>query len=232
MSGSLDTLMAATALFVGSHFMLSSAPLRRPLVRSLGERGFAVMFSLVAIAAFAWMIRAYGAAPYIETWTPAPAFIWVPVVAMPFALVLAVTGLSGPSPTLLPGGEGLWEGRDPTAGIIRVTRHPFLVGVVLWAGAHLLTNGDAASIILFGGFLVLAVGGIRHIDRKKEARLGAEWGPILLTTSVVPFAAILSGRTAMDWRGLGWWRVALALALYVVLGYLHPPVFGVAAWPG
>lgn len=224
--------MAATVLFVGGHFLLASVALRRPLVSRLAERGFAAVYSLIAMAAFAWMIAAYGTTPYIEVWLPAPVFAWVPVVLMPIALILAVAGLTSRSPTLPAGSETLWEGHDPTAGIIRITRHPFLVGVALWSGSHLLINGDAASIVLFSGFLVLAVGGMAHIDHKKEAQLGAAWGPILLTTSIVPFAAILSRRAKPDWRGIGWWRPALALLLYGVLAELHPAILGVVAWPG
>ena len=219
-----DHLIAATALFVGGHFLMASAALREPLVRRLGERGFAILFSLVAVASFAWIIESYRAAPAIEIWTPAPPFFWVPVVVLPFALILAIAGLTGPNPTLPAASDEMWEGRDPTAGIIRVTRHPFLVGVALWAGSHLLVRGDAASMVLFGGFLVLALGGMWHIDLKKAARLGPAWGPILLTTSVLPFAAIVSRRTTMDWRGIGWWRPALAIAVYAGALHLHPSV--------
>ena len=232
MPEAIDHLIAAMALFVGGHFLLASAPLRDPLVRRFGERGFMLLFSVVAIAALVWIIEAYLAAPYIEVWLPGPAFFWVPVAVLPFALLFAIAGVTGPSPTLAATGDSLWQGRDPTAGIIRITRHPFLVGVALWAGSHLLVKGDAASMVLFGGMLVLALGGMWHIDKKKEARLGAEWGPILLTTSIVPFAALATGRTTMDWRGLGWWRIALALIVYVGAGYLHPVWLGVVAWPG
>ena len=193
-------------------------------MRRLGERGFTLLFSLVAVSALAWMIEAWRAAPWIPLWQPAPAFFWVPVTVLPFALLLAVCALTGPGPTLPAVGDDLFEGRDPTAGIIRITRHPFLVGVALWAGAHLLVRGDTASISLFGGVLTLALGGMWHIDRKKAARLGAAWGPILLTTSILPFAAIASGRATMDWRGIGWWRPALALLLYLVAIHLHPAV--------
>ncbi|MHB1109374.1 MAG: NnrU family protein [Devosia sp.] len=36
-------------------------------------------------------------------------------------------------------------------------KHPFLTGVILWSAAHLLANGDLASVLLFGTFLVYAV---------------------------------------------------------------------------
>ena len=70
----LDSLIAATALFVAGHFILSSRPLRRPLQRALGERLFLVVYSIAAVAAFAWMMSAYGAAPDLEVWAP-PRFL-------------------------------------------------------------------------------------------------------------------------------------------------------------
>ena len=70
-----------------------------------------------------------------------------------------------------------------------------------------------------------------HIDMRRRASLGSAWGPIALTTSAVPFVAILSGRTKPDWAGIGVWRVAAALALYVALLMLHGPVLGVSPFP-
>ena len=89
------------------------------------------------------------------------------------------------------------------------------------------------EIFLFslGGILFLAVGGMFHIDRKREARLGSDWGPIALTTSRWPFVAIITKRTRFDWPGIGWWRVTLALAIYVAIVFGHEFVFGVAPYP-
>ena len=61
--------------------------------------------------------------------------------------------------------------------------------------------------------------------------MGADWGPIKLTTSVIPFAAAASGRTKIDWPGIGWWRPVGALALYVLLLHAHAWLFGVDALP-
>ena len=230
---SLDQLLAATALFVGGHFLLSSEALRQPLAARLGEQVFRLVYALVIAVAFVWMLVAYKAAPYITLWTTDPALFWIPVLVMPVALLLAVCGLTTPGPTMV-GGERYADpgpGVDPAPGILRVTRHPFLWGTALWAAAHLVVNGDVATLVLTVGMLALSLGGMRHIDRRREASLGSAWGPVALTTSVVPFAAILSKRTAMDWAGIGWWRPLLALALYVALLLLHETMIGVGALP-
>ena len=232
MLGSLDALFAATVLFVGGHFILSSGPVRPWLVRALGAQGFTVVYSLAVAGAFLWMLAAYGAAPRSPIWLPPAQFGWIPVIVMPFALVLAVAGVTTRSPTL--GGPEKYRAlgpQDPAPGILRITRHPFLWGATLWAVSHLLVNGDDASIVLFGGIVVLSLGGMWHIDQKRADILGSGWGPIALTTSVVPFAAILGGRTGFDWKGIGLGRVVAGLTLYAVLMYLHPVLIGVPATP-
>ena len=63
MTGSLDMLFAATALFVGGHFMLSSVPVRLALINKIGETRFLAYYSVLMVAVFAWMILAYIRAP-------------------------------------------------------------------------------------------------------------------------------------------------------------------------
>ncbi|MGH6953088.1 MAG: NnrU family protein, partial [Alphaproteobacteria bacterium] len=99
----------------------------------------------------------------------------------------------------------------------------------LWAATHVPPNGDAASLILFGSLGALALSGMRLIDRRAAARLGSAWGPIALTTSAVPFRAALEGRTRIRLEEIGWWRLALGLALYVIFLLVHELVIGVPA---
>ena len=86
---------------------------------------------------------------------------------------------------------------------------------------HLTVNGDLADITLMGGILILSIGGMVHIDQRREEALGAAWGPVKMTTSVVPFAAIITGRTQLDWRGIGWWRPLAAIAIYGLILLAH-----------
>lgn len=232
MSADLNALFAATVLFVGGHFLLSSDALRPRLVKRLGERSYLVVYSIAVLAAFVWMIDAYGAAPRTPVWSPPAGFAWIPVLVMPFALILAVCGVTTANPTLVGGERVLDEAPgSPARGILSITRHPFLWGTALWAVSHLAVRGDAASIILMGGILVLSLGGMAHIDRRREAALGGAWGPVAMTTSRIPFAAVIQGRSEPDWAGIGWWRPAVGLALYAVLMALHSPLIGVDPLP-
>jgi len=233
MTGSLDSLIAATALFVASHFLLSSRPLRLPLMRALGEGGFRIGYSLVSLAAFVWMLKAYGAAPEIAVWTPPAAMRWVPLLLMPIACFLLVASVTTSNPTAMGAERALADDgpEAPAAGVISITRHPGLWGIALWAFSHLVVNGDVPTMVVTGGILILCAGGMAHIDLRREDTLGAAWGPTKLTTSVVPFAAILGGRTKLDWQGIGWQRPVAGLALYVALLYAHPWIAGVALTP-
>lgn len=234
MDGPLNVLFVATLAFVGGHFVLSSLPVRRLLMHALGERRFVPVYSLAVTAAFVWMLWAYRAAPVVEVWTPGPGLVWIPLVLMPVAIFLMVAGLTTRSPTLVGAEQTLASGlpQAPAPGIIGITRHPFLWGTALWAAAHLAVNGDLANITMMAGILALSLGGMVHIDHRREETLGAAWGPVKLTTSLVPFAAIIAGRTHVDWRGIGWWRPLAAAAIYAALLLSHPWLFGVSAFPG
>lgn len=226
MTGSIETLFAAALCFVGSHFLLSSGLLRPLLAERLGERGFLGMYSGVSTILFVWLVFAYVDAPYIEVWAPPLWARHLTFTLMPVALFLVVCGYMRPNPTAV-GGERAFESPDPTPGIFRITRHPVLCGIGLWALAHIAPNGDQASIVLFGSLAILSFGGMQAIDAKRAARMGAAWGPIALTTSAIPFLAILQGRTRFDWRGIGWKPVLATLIALVLLVLGHPYFAGV-----
>jgi uncharacterized membrane protein len=227
-----NALIAATLAFVGGHFLLSSRPLRPWLKDRYGERAFRAIYSVAMTVALVWMVAAYRAAPFVPVWEPPPALAWIPLLVMPFASVLLVAGLTSPNPTLV-GGERFLDGApgSPAVGILSVTRHPFLWATGLWALSHLAANGDISSIVLMSGIAILSFGGMHHIDLRRESNLGATWGPMKLTTSVLPFAAALAGRTQIDWRGIGWWRPALGLVVYAALLHLHLGLIGVSPLP-
>ena len=228
----MNELLAATVLFVGGHFLLSSTPVRTVLIQRFGGSAFQGLYALAVLSAFLWMLYSYSKAPFLNLWYPAPSLGWIPHILMPFAFFGIVAGLTTASPTAVGGQKLLSDATQSAArGVFTFTRHPFLWGTTLWAVSHLLTNGDAASIILMTGIAVLSLGGMHHIDLRREAELGAAWGPFALTTSLIPFAAVATGRTQIDWQGIGWWRPALALAIHIAAMALHPHIIGVSPFP-
>jgi len=115
--------------------------------------------------------------------------------------------------------------------MLRITRHPFLWGVAIWAIGHLIVNGDPASMVLFGTMLVLALFGTASIDAKRRRALGPKWDAFAAQTSNAPFGAIASGRQKLSLGEVGWWRILLAIAVWALLAWAHPFLFGVGALP-
>lgn len=230
MTGNFTALFLATLGFVGGHFLLSYPPLRGRLVAALGEKPFLGVYSVLMVAFLAWVIAAYRSAPLVFFWDLGLAGRLVPLIVMPFALILAVVGLTTRNVTAV-GGDVAADSQLAPKGIATITRHPFLSGAALWALAHLLANGDAASIILFGGMALLSVGGMAAIDHKRALKLGATWDAFARSTSRLPFGAAWSGRTRIDWAGIGWARPIAAVVLYVLLVGGHRTFFGVSALP-
>ncbi len=219
-------LVAATAAFLGLHVFVSGTGLRDAVAGKIGERAYLGLFSLASLALIIWMATAFGAAPYIELWQFGIGARHGALALMGIAVFLLVAGLTTPNPTAV-GASGLLARDEAAAGILRVTRHPFMWAVVLWALAHLLVNGDAASVVFFGGFGVLALWGPRLIDAKMARRQGENWERFARATSWLPFQAIVEKRNRFSLRELGWWRLALALVLYLaIVLFLHGWLIG------
>jgi tripartite-type tricarboxylate transporter receptor subunit TctC len=211
-------LVAATAAFLLTHFV-TSTPLRPKLVGAMGEWPYRGAYSLVALITLGWMIWAYAAAPREVLWS---GMREVPRVIMPLVFVLLACGYSR-NPTMV-GADKLLKSEDPARGVIRVTRHPIMWGIMLWAAAHILARGDLSALVFFGGFLVLAALGTILMDARKRAN--PDWPRFAAVTSHVPFVAIVQGRNRIVWREIGWLRPAIGIALFVALFFLHPWISG------
>lgn len=216
-------LVVASAAFLATHYV-SSTPLRARLVGALGEKAYLGLYSVAAFATLGWMIFAYYRASSATLWF-VPALRYVPLVVMPVALILIACGLLARNPTLV-GQEQLLKSGEPARGIVRITRHPLMWGVALWAASHVLARGDAASVVFFGAFLVLALSGTSLMDRRKARTLGGDWQRFAAVTSNLPFAAIAAGRNRFSAAEIGWLKPAFGLALYAALVSVHVHIFG------
>ena len=214
----MSTLLVATALFLLTHFV-TSTPLRAALVKAMGEWPYRGLYSLVAFAALAWMVSAYNAAPREMLW---PGLRYAPVAVMPFAFVLLACGYWR-NPTMV-GADKLLKSEDPARGMIRITRHPLMWAIMLWAGAHILARGDLKSLVFFGGLLLLAGLGTILMDSRKKSN--PDWARFAAVTSNLPFVAIAQGRNRIMWREIGWLRPAIGLALFAGFFLGHAWLFG------
>lgn len=223
-------LFIAALFFLGTHLGIPNSPLRGQLVASIGERPYRILYAALALAALAWLVHAWKAAPFVPLWSPGPGLRLVPLVLMPLACLFFVCALTQRNPTAI-GQAPDPDLSEPARGITRITRHPFLWAVAIWAIGHILANGDLAALVFFGSFAILALLGSMALDaRCTEARLPG-WGVFVQRTSNLPFLAIVEGRQRLVLREIGFVRALAALALYLALIWLHPLLFEVAAIP-
>jgi uncharacterized membrane protein len=186
----MTLLLAGLVIFFGIHLVPTMVPLRRRLAAWKGEGTYQLCYSLIAAAGLALIIYGKAVAPARVLYAPPVWTAHVAWVLMWFSLTIF------PAAYL------------PT-NLKRIVRHPFLWGVALWAVAHLLTNGDAASVTLFGSFAVFA-----FFDMVSANRRGAR-----RSATRLPF-----------WRDAV--LVAVGTAAYLVIIRLHPLLFGVSVNPG
>lgn len=230
----MTSLWAASAFFLAIHLVVAGTALRAAIVGMISERAWFASFSIVSLVGIAWLSMSYNEAvtgPNPLYWVPP---IWAmhlsPIVIL-IAALFVVIGVTTPNPTSV-GTEELAKDPETVKGMLRITRHPFLWGVTIWALWHILINGDQASVIFFGTFALLAVLGTFSIDGKKRKKLGDAWTGFASRTSNLPFAAIIAGRNQLRIGELGWWRILLALVIFGGAFYGHLWAFGVSPVPG
>lgn len=230
----MPMLILAAAFFLAIHLLVSGTQVRDALTGRIGEGPYMGLFSLASLTGIVWLGFAYATARHAQTdevlWDITPLTRHIQIGLQLVAMLLIVPGLTTPNPTSVRQ-EASLQKADVVKGMLRITRHPFLWGVAVWALGHLLVNGDAASILLFGSMLALALFGTVSIDAKRRRKLGKDWDAFAAQTSNIPFAAIAAGRQRLSLGEIGWWRLALGVVVWGALGWAHPLLFGVRAFP-
>ncbi len=216
----LPSLIAASLTFVGTHFALSH-PLRAPLVRALGAVGFQILYSLVALASFAWMVLAFQAAPAAPAlWDGTGDVIWaLATLVMLVASVLLVGSFFGNPALPAPGADKLAQ--RPPHGVFHVTRHPMMWSFALWAAAHALVSPTPRVLVLSGAVAFLALVGAHLQGRKKQDLMGAAWAGWEAQTSYWPRFGALAHAGAVPWIG--------GLVLWLAATWAHTPLIGMVA---
>jgi len=187
----LAILILGLAVFLATHVFVTFRDARAALIARLGL-GYRALFALVSIAGLALIIYGYGdyrSHGLIPVWTP-PAFMrHITIGLMLLAAICLVA--------LIPSHIKAW------------IKHPMVTSVKTWALAHLLSNGDLGSILLFGAFLLW--GGY--------ARVAAKW----------------RGDRGFAGPPAGWLNdvivMVVGVVVFLLLGYyFHPYVIGVSVF--
>ena len=223
----LWVLALSCAFFLCVHMMISGTILKEQIIASIGPTTYRILFSLFSIFGFLWMFFAFGKTRFdpqnIIYWvTP----FWLKIVNffLNFVAVnLYVLGAISPSPTNLKSVKKPPE--KPVYGIIRVSRHPQLSAIALFALSHALINPKLASWIFFGSIAALSILGAHSIDLKRRAQLGASYDEVIRQTSFIPFAAIWRGKPFRP-HEIGALRMSLSVSCFTVIVVTHEIIFG------
>jgi uncharacterized membrane protein len=147
----MTILILGLALWWASHlFPIYMAEARAGAVSRLGQGTYKAVFALVSLGAAALMVIGYQRADFVDVWSP-PAW----TVHVNNLLMLLAVFLMG--------------AKDAKSSARHYIRHLMLAAVKVWAFAHLLVNGDLASVVLFGGLLGWAVVAMIGSNRRDGA---------------------------------------------------------------
>ncbi len=107
-------------------------------------------------------------------------------------------------------------------GIIRISRHPQMVGQIIWCIAHTLWLGTSFTLVTSIGLVLHHLFGVWHGDRRLASRYGEAFATVKSRTSITPFLAIIQGRQTLKWEEF--FRPAyLGVAVFVLLlWWSHP----------
>ena len=210
-------------LFFATHSIPVRPGVKSAITARIGLRGFGIGYSALSFCVLSLLIWSAGEAPYVQLW---PQMTWhrhvVHIGMLAVCLILAFS-IARPNPFSFGGmNNAAFDTKRP--GIIRITRHPILLALALWAGLHLLPNGDLAHILLFGVLGSFAISGRACINRRKQREMGpSNW--LALDRSV---AAAPIFHAHQSWRATTL-RLAAGIASFLGLLALHPVVIGVSA---
>lgn len=220
----------ALAIFIASHFLPRIGGLRDRLIGAVGRRMYFSAYGLLSLALLVWVIVAAGRAPFLELWPQMQWTRWVPNIAMPLATLLVTCGIGLPNPHTLGGGRG--AGFDPARpGFAAISRHPLFLALALWAGAHLVPNGNLAHVILFGSFTLMALAAIPAFDAKARRALGPQAPAFFDRTAILSLRPLARAEWLRANARPMAMRAALGLILWVAALHLHALVIGVSPFP-
>ena len=189
----LGILILGLAIFLASHLFVTRRDARAAVIARLGINAYRGLFALVSLVGLALIVYGYSeyrAHGWIDIWMP-PAFMRHFTVLLMLFAVIFFTAAFIPS------------------HIKAKLKHPMLTGVKTWALAHLLSNGDLGSILLFGSFLAWAV--MARIAAKRRSDIVIAPAPSGWTNDAIV--------------------VVVGIIIYLALGYaFHPAVIGVPAF--
>ncbi len=189
-------LIPGLLLFMGLH-LLREFGLRDHLQTRLGTRRYRLLFSVGILISLVLIVQGKSGAPFIQLWVP------------PFNL-RSLTHLIMLSATML-----FIAGSLPHSFTRELVIHPMLLGVILWGVAHLISNGDLASVLLFGSLPAWAIVKIVSLERVRRGAINAAAQP----------GSPPALRPALQWDAAA---IVLGVIAYTLFLVFHGQLFGLA----
>lgn len=224
--GTVTSLLLATIAFVGTHMLLSH-PLRAPIVGKLGEGGFQIVYSIIALFTFGWMVWAgIAMEPQGSHWI-GPQWLWnwgAPALMLVSSVLLAGSFVGNPAFPDPNAGAAIVR---PATGVFAVTRHPMNWAIMIWALTHIALSGTPLNLIVAGGIFTLTFFGSLAQDRKKQSLLGDAWRGWEERTSFIPFAAVFAGKIPVRALWPGWVALIGGVVIWIGASWLHAMPVGV-----
>ncbi len=114
------------------------------------------------------------------------------------------------------------------SGIIRITRHPQMVGQVIWCVAHTLWIGSSFMVVTSMALIAYHLFGVWHGDYRLERKYGQAFRDLQQRTSVIPFVAIVQGRQSWQPREFMRWAYVGVLSFVMIIYGLHGQMIAAA----
>ena len=188
----MTLLILGLVLFLGVHSVRVFADGWRGAVRArLGEGAYKGLYTLASVTGLVLIVWGYGLA------RQQPVLLWLPPVwTRHLAALLTVPAFILLVAAYVPGNS-----------IKAKVHHPMVLGVKVWALAHLLSNGMLADVLLFGGFLVWAVLSFRAA-RQRDRAGQVSYPPGRVGPTLVAVAVGL-----VAWAGFAFWAHAVLIGV-------------------
>jgi len=184
----MTALILGLVIFLGVHSVRIFAEGWRTGLRArVGENAYKGVYTLLSLAGFALIVWGYGQARLapVMLWTP---MVWTRHLA---ALLMLVSFIL------------LAAAYVPKNGIKAAVHHPMVLGVKVWALAHLLANHTLADLLLFGSFLVWAVLNFRAA-RQRDRAAGTRYPAGTAQGTVITVVAGVVGWAVFAFWAHGW----------------------------
>ena len=144
----MELMIGGCIGFLLVHLGVSGTPLRGLLIGLMGDKAYLGVYSVLSLATFGVMITGYGQVEHIDfVWMPDPMFYKITKVLVLIAFLFVVMGAFTKNPTAVMNEQAL---EAEIAGMLKITRHPIQWGILTFSVAHIISNGDVASLIFFG----------------------------------------------------------------------------------